>query len=1456
MLKAKRLLCLLLAMLIIQTSVVSFAQVNNEDFCVSFTVTEQNGVFCEKYLIKRGIPIGDNILRDAENLEVFSLEKNAVIPSHTKVLETYESGYAKWVLVAIAQDIKPHETQNYILRTGKGVESDIIKVGEVPGGSVSVDNGVCSIKIGTLGINSIIYNGIDVLDEKGVVSYSEEYEKEKRLKSGGSIQIVENNDIYTEIKVLQEFDNDAIMRIEKVFTITADSPIIHCETRHVSHMGSITYDDNNTCMDTINSLYDKYYFNDVFDSFSYSDESLKRKTNPIYSCDYVKLYDTESATGVAIVSKDVQKFRGGVTPLPDICNGFYYDNEENSLIFAPILYKKAYTKWIDGTSKTTHNEIILYRDRSKTFDDIIETRINTPWVNIDKKQFIDAGLIKTTDISAMAQLQLDEIKWHRKNKVYGKWLAGIVPYSINSYRDTCSGEEVLLGEITYNTWFGAMVSGDGTVFDAADEGTESWSDNSVYRGRVADARGAARSNYNKLNPANHPFYNEFSNCYIGYLMTGNNYYKDTCKLMADFFYRTSHLSTFGNGFHIALGSSWRYNMFEPNQYDETRFNYSIRAMQNSYNLFKDEDYAFVAKGISDWLAFCQEPEGFWYQFYDRDGNYFDLMKTPQPLCKDYIMLYSARGYKDYYDMTKDPVMKETLIKFGDYLINEMGDRGWMYSPCTDPQICEMGEDGSRGKSPMQEIMAAEIFEMLYRETKDVKYFKAFCTAIRSYYSSCYKNGLAVMHFNEPQYAGGIMNAVNGGQVLNIMRMDNVYTKLIRDNEELVRELGFDDLLIALAPGSKYVKEGLYTPHNDKEVTTTLIEAPDGKRVFFMGNNSGKESGEWKKTLEVHIKDAAIWTNTTTRISSKLEAVVGHDMEYFDYASCMELPLKLETISGTGITFNDTVMTDEKISFTASADNGQYVFSITDEEYNTISVSGDKIKTVTITKGNGSDNSLMLDFSSQKISDIENHWVRDDALILINAGILKGNTDATIRPDSNVTLNELLLLTMRAVGYSDSEAVNKAAELKIISENDLERLNQEVSREKATDIVYKALALKIKENKLPVRVNEFLTVKNVKDDKEAVMLDADRLSFESDIVYEDMHLPKEGPYGSTITWHSSDESFIAPNGMVNLPSDEDKKVTLTATVKRNEEVQQKSFEFVVKSASNVLWNAFEGFTDIHKTQTIDGSEKSFSIEATPMGDIVDIVLGFASSENATASYGSLNLKWRFNSSGFIDAHNATAYQAAEQIRYEKDMKYRFDVTVRFKDKTYDLAVTDENGNTRTVAKNYVFSTNAPSMTKLDEFYFIATDISGQDSSATITKFDIAYAATQGKYALDTAREYWNIQTGDADIVTEDGYVYYSSDKNVITENGKYINSPENDKTVFILGIPSNKTVLHDYEQISDSCFVSAMKAKYIGLVNGDKDGYFNPKDILKRAECITIVNNLRQLTVHFDTMFPR
>lgn len=624
----------------------------------------------------------------------------------------------------------------------------------------------------------------------------------------------------------------------------------------------------------------------------------------------------------------------------------------------------------------------------------------------------------------------------------------------------------------------------------------------------------------------------------------------------------------------------------------------------------------------------------------------------------------------------------------------------------------------------------------------------------------------------------------------------------------------------------------------------------------MGNGSGKESGEWTKNIEVHIADAAIWTNTTTRITSKKEAVVGHEMAQFDYASCTELPLKVEKISGTGITVTNAKMTDDEISFTATADNGSYVFSLTDNAYNTITVSGDKVKSVTITKGNGTDTALSLDFPTKTAADVLNHYVRDDALTLMNAGILKGNADGTVRPDDNVTLRELVLLTMRTLGFSDGEAVRRATELDIISEEDAAFLDDAVTREKATDVVYRALTITADEGKLPIDVNEFLTVKNVADDETAVTLDAAYLGFESDVVYGDIHLPKEGPYKSLITWESSDESVIAPNGMVNLPTDGEKTVTLTAKVRRNDAMRQASFTLTAKAASNVLWNAFEGFTDIHKTQTIDGGEKSFSIEATPRDDTVDIVFALASSENVASAYSSFNLKWRFSSSGYIDAHNATAYEAKTAVRYKKDMKYRFDVNVRFKEKKYDITVTDEDGNKSVIAEDYTLSTNAPAATRLDEFYFIATDVNGRDSKAEITYCDLAYVGSRGDYGLDTAEEYWHIQMSDANITQKDDCVYISSDEGVITGDGAWVGAPAENKIVYVLGVPAGDKLFCDYADISDEYFVSAMKARYIGLVNGDESGCFNPRDILSRAECITLVNNLRNTASHYDTMFPR
>lgn len=62
----------------------------------------------------------------------------------------------------------------------------------------------------------------------------------------------------------------------------------------------------------------------------------------------------------------------------------------------------------------------------------------------------------------------------------------------------------------------------------------------------------------------------------------------------------------------------------------------------------------------------------------------------------------------------------------------------------------------------------------------------------------------------------------------------------------------------------------------------------------------------------------------------------------------------------------------------------------------------------------------------------------------------------------------------------------------------------------------------------------------------------------------LSLPAEGPHGSAIQWHSSDESVLSASGMVNRPAigEEDAVVTLTATATFGDDSATRQFEVIV------------------------------------------------------------------------------------------------------------------------------------------------------------------------------------------------------------------------------------------------------------------------------------------------------
>ncbi|MBQ8822419.1 MAG: glycoside hydrolase family 127 protein [Lachnospiraceae bacterium] len=87
-----------------------------------------------------------------------------------------------------------------------------------------------------------------------------------------------------------------------------------------------------------------------------------------------------------------------------------------------------------------------------------------------------------------------------------------------------------------------------------------------------------------------------------------------------------------------------------------------------------------------------------------------------------------------------------------------------------------------------------------------------------------------------------------------------------------------------------------------------------------------------------------------------------------------------------------------------------------------------------------------------------------------------------------------------------------------------------------------------------------------DGSKVVTADYNSLGISLKSIKNDITLPTQGAAGSTITWSSSDENILSPEGKVTRPAsgENDAQITLTATLSYADFVQEKSFEICVEA----------------------------------------------------------------------------------------------------------------------------------------------------------------------------------------------------------------------------------------------------------------------------------------------------
>ncbi|MCH5188767.1 MAG: LamG domain-containing protein, partial [Oscillospiraceae bacterium] len=196
-----------------------------------------------------------------------------------------------------------------------------------------------------------------------------------------------------------------------------------------------------------------------------------------------------------------------------------------------------------------------------------------------------------------------------------------------------------------------------------------------------------------------------------------------------------------------------------------------------------------------------------------------------------------------------------------------------------------------------------------------------------------------------------------------------------------------------------------------------------------------------------------------------------------------------------------------------------------------------------------------------------------------------------------------------------------------------------------------------------------------------------------VVVSDIELPLEGTYGSTISWTSSDESYITADGKVTRPSAEegDATVTMTATYTYGSKSKTVVYKVTVKAESAKTWNSTTGWSGNSFETVTESAYIEFDVIPN---EYTDGFIGIYSSTASPGAWADYNIIIRTKPDGTFDAHNGTEYKASE-IKYEPGRVYHVTVSADVNAKTFSAWITDDLGNTSLLAENYSFRSKAGS-----------------------------------------------------------------------------------------------------------------------------------------------------------------
>ena len=934
----KKMLSILTSILIILNTLPLFAAAKNNtplnsSLSVEITVTERNAETVLGYPVRRSIPFKEGVL--FPDTELVIKDGDRVIPSDTEVMETYPDGSVRWLLVSFTVDIGANEKK--VLYLTEGSYDGALSYNESTG---VLTNGNISMVITPSGIQNIGKNGI--ASEK-IEMYVREND-ETFILNNADISVLSETESYIKARISGNFTSgiEGVMEI----TLAAESERVQIDyrintkrnVRIVSTGLFITGNHNNTIGSRISE-------------------------------------NVLSFPAMDVISYDNQRFNGAIK---NSLTGFTID-DENTVRLAPLLHftnKNSSYMFYDGTARTCH--VYLCFGDSYGHSKAVSNPLS---VSVSPTVYKDAGILYSDILTSPAKEMIDTIKT-MKGKLDGRFEAGSIPLELSNNLEVTGGFNARPGETEYNLGYGYMMSGEEDLYTLIMDSAENWADVVIYKGQYSQIYGANRShtgedlyNGNDVAFRSFPYYGEAGGLYMAYILSGNEYFKEIFLASCDHFVNTMYLKdSKGNyltqNFGNFMISKWFWkedgsNSIGRSDFTESRYMMPARPLYLAYQLTGKEDYRRAAMDIAQWAADKQQPDGSWPQAYfhykvekilDENGNqtydssgkvrykkvYYDenetyddkygaiLIQEAQQSEDDiyeglvpyklYIMLFGYRGVTDVMHWEENDMMRETLLKFADYLCyqNESFGPG-LYHPNGDRDVYPENEDSTFSKGTATDLMALEVLAKAYEISGNTRHLKNMCSLLESYLCSAY-GGLSFDTISETGYKGFGLSPVLG-RSMTYLKSASYISYLMEKNSGLISQLGYDNLLIAFGRDARSVEFARdlnsYAPlvtHNEYVL--------NGQKALFAAANSPLNINN-NGCIRLEMSEDNLWQGegVINCVESTGKLIIQKNAKQFQLLTALQRPIKITPYKGSRAQAEITEYNDKEVKINISGVGG-------------------------------------------------------------------------------------------------------------------------------------------------------------------------------------------------------------------------------------------------------------------------------------------------------------------------------------------------------------------------------------------------------------------------------------------------------------------------------------------------------------------------------------------------------